>query len=273
MTARQIFEYALIELNKLQAPSLLLEDYNYFINKAILNYITLRYNIYDVNQQSTDDLRVLKGTSVLTSLTKEHTGTIHQATYTGSLPSDYFHLLNCVVEYIPTRNFLCYDVGKPVYFGAKRLTADLFSQVITNFYMKPSYKNPYYYLHNISDPTVSVNPTAPNIPEIGTNNRYGNPSLVKIEIRYGTDDSVFQLSRVLIDYLKVPRHVRLTQAQVDTTVDNSQVLEYPDYVCQEIIKELVKLLMENASDPRLQTNPLVNQTVAPPPQMQQEQRR
>ena len=32
MTARQLLEYATIELNKVQAPSLLLEDYNYFIN-------------------------------------------------------------------------------------------------------------------------------------------------------------------------------------------------------------------------------------------------
>ena len=31
MTAKQLFEYALIELNKREAPSLLLEDYNYFI--------------------------------------------------------------------------------------------------------------------------------------------------------------------------------------------------------------------------------------------------
>lgn len=272
MTARQIFEYALIELNKLQSPSLLLEDYNYFINKAVLNYITLRYNIYDVNQQSTDDLRVLKGTTVLTSLTKENIGSLHQATYTGVLPNDYFHLLNCIVEYIPTQNYLCYETGKPVYFGAKRLTSDMFSQIINNYYMRPTYKNPYYYLHNISDPAVSPNPTAPNIPEIGTDNRYGNPSLVKIEVRYGRDDSVFGLSKLHIDYLKVPRHIRLTQEQVDLTADGSQVLEYPDYVCQEIIKELVKLLMENASDPRLQTNLPINQTIAPPPQQQQERR-
>lgn len=35
MTARQMLEYLLIETNKVNAPSLLLEDYNYFINKAI----------------------------------------------------------------------------------------------------------------------------------------------------------------------------------------------------------------------------------------------
>jgi hypothetical protein len=35
MTARAIYEAMLTELNKVEAPSLLLEDYNYFLNKAI----------------------------------------------------------------------------------------------------------------------------------------------------------------------------------------------------------------------------------------------
>jgi hypothetical protein len=35
------------------------------------------------------------------------------------------------------------------------------------------------------------------------------------------------------------------------------MLEYPDYVCQEIINELVHLVMENISEPRLQTHPVV----------------
>ena len=49
-TAKQLFENALIELNKVQAPSLLLEDYNYFINKAV-SIINKTYNLYDINQQ------------------------------------------------------------------------------------------------------------------------------------------------------------------------------------------------------------------------------
>jgi hypothetical protein len=39
MTARQMLEALLVELNKVNAPSLLLEDYNYFINKAINQYV------------------------------------------------------------------------------------------------------------------------------------------------------------------------------------------------------------------------------------------
>ena len=53
------------EMNKTAAPSILLEDFNYLLNKAIYQYINKKYNIYDVNQQSTDDIRVLKSTAIL----------------------------------------------------------------------------------------------------------------------------------------------------------------------------------------------------------------
>jgi hypothetical protein len=46
--------------------------------------------------------------------------------------------------------------------------------------------------------------------------------------------------------------------------DGTQVLEFPDYVCYEIINIYVRLLLENAGDPRLQTNIPINQTIAIP---------
>ena len=66
MTARQVFESTLIELSKTQAPSLKLYEFNYLFNKAINQYINKVYNVYDINQQTTDDLRVLKATAFLT---------------------------------------------------------------------------------------------------------------------------------------------------------------------------------------------------------------
>ena len=45
---------------------------------------------------------------------------------------------------------------------------------------------------------------------------------------------------------------------MDLTSDTSQILEFPDYVCQEIINELVHLVMENTSDSRLQTHNAVS---------------
>jgi len=35
MTSRQVYEGVLVEMNKVNAPSLLLEDFNYLFNKAI----------------------------------------------------------------------------------------------------------------------------------------------------------------------------------------------------------------------------------------------
>jgi len=284
MTSRQLFEYALIELNKVQAPSLLLEDYNYFINKAVNQYINKVYNLYDINQQKSDDLRVLKSTAILTPTTNNDygTSTLLRKSYEVELPDDYLHTLNCLVEYIPTSNFKCYDVNVPVYFGAKRLTADMFSQIINNYYMRPSYKNPYYYINNVNitntypttDSQVDIDytplgtePIAENIEKV-TQKRHGNKSKVRMEIRYGKDDSLFTLSKVYIDYLKSPQFIRLTQEQVDTVQDNSQILEFPDYVCQEIVNELIHLLMENGSDPRLQSHIPINQSIANPAQEQ-----
>lgn len=65
MTAREVWEGMLTELSKVNAPSMLLQDFNYFFNKAINQYINKRYNIYDINQQTTDDLRVLKSQALL----------------------------------------------------------------------------------------------------------------------------------------------------------------------------------------------------------------
>jgi hypothetical protein len=34
--------------------------------------------------------------------------------------------------------------------------------------------------------------------------RYSNPTGIRCEIRYGRDDSVFKLEKVLVDYIKSP---------------------------------------------------------------------
>lgn len=333
MTARQVYEGTLTELNKVQAPSLLLEDFNYFFNKAVNQYINKKYNVYDVNQQSTDDLRVLKATMVLAVSKTQKYGTttagnvidkssMFGATYEAYLPEDYLHMLNCICNFKVKKQFKCYDPETYVQFGATRLTADLWGQILNNFYMRPSYKKPYYYLHNVNpvDTTKGVSaahvPTNPvtadsangtdmvttpydvtptqgdtkvvsqtgtsNLPrtftfsdgtkaslvEKATAQRIANPSQVRIEIRTGKDSSIFELETIYIDYIKAPQYIRLTQEQIDLTEDTSQMMEFPDYVCQEIINELVHLIMENSSDPRLQSHMPISMTIANPAQQQ-----
>lgn len=305
MTSKELFEYALIETDKVGARSLLLEDYVYLINKALYQYLNKRYNLYDINQQTTDDLRVLKSTAILIPKSatskygnEEGINSLHGATYEVELPNDYYHILNCVCQYTILKNYKCYNAGSKIQFAASRLTGDMVAGILHNAYTKPSYKKPYFYLHNVN--TSTSNPTNPYDGTWGTDVeniedsqvsgglpktikltkgsisnvnreaqvRYGNVSPVRMEIRYGKDTSTFELDKVFIDYIKTPQYIRLTQEQIDTVEDTSQILEWPDYVCYEIVKELVILLLENAGDPRLQTNIPINQTIANPVQQQ-----
>ena len=277
-------------MNKLEAPSLLLEDYNYFINKAVQQYINLVYAKLEIDQQSTDDIRVLKASTVLKPVKlSENSAYSHLAngmfksSYYVDLPEDYMHLLNCIVEYkVGVSNFKCYNKGDMVYFAARKLTPDMYTQVLNNAYMRPMYKRPYYYLTNINTAnTIVTNPSMDTAildankennetPSalVDSNNvpgdRLANPSIVRLELRYGTDDGVFVPNNIYVDYLKSPMYIRLTQEQINSTLDYSQVLEFPDYVCFEIANIFVRLLMENASDPRLQTNIPINNTIAAP---------
>lgn len=272
MTILQLYDSALIEINKVGAPSLLLEDYNYLINKAIQQYINTVYNRYDINQQSTDDLRVLKATCVLpvndvndydSDIANKLSDGILSDTYFVKLPDDYLHILNCVVEYETSQEgFKCYKSGDRVSFLARRLTSDMFGQIIHNAYLKPTYKRPYYYINNINKyedkSIVDIN----NIKDTTiVKRRVSNPSDVILELRCGKYTN-FKPVRVYIDYIKSPIYIKLTEEDIQSTTDTSMKMEFPDYVCYEIINIFVKLLMENASDPRLQTNLPINQTIA-----------
>ena len=298
MTIREVYQALLIELNKEQAPSMLLADFNYFYNKAAQQYLNKQYNMYDVNQQTSDNLRVLSTTAKLTPTYDDFYG---EKIAVIELPLDYFHLLNCICSYRRTGPNKCNQSGS-VQYSAKRLTSDMWSQVHRNYYNRPTYKRPYYFIHNVNTnselPTDNYSselykPIIENGEQVGqelvrglsktitiggekkslvtkeATNRYGNVEPVRVEIRYGSMPANLELDTIYVDYLKTPQHVELTQEQLDLVEDTSQLLEYPDYVCYEIVGELVKLLMENASDPRLQTNIPINQTIASPIQQSQ----
>ena len=90
--------------------------------------------------------------------------------------------------------------------------------------------------------------------------RISNQSDINLDIHYGDDK--YELEKIYITYLKCPRYVSMTYEETLSNEDTTDVLEFPDYVCYEIINICVKLLLENASDPRLATNIPVNQSIA-----------
>ena len=188
-----MLEALLVELDKVNASSLLLDDYNYFINKAIYQYINKSYGAIEMNQQYTDNLRVLKSTAILTphesTLYKsEYSKSLHSATFEVDLPADYLHMLNCICIYETNNKPGCGSDYKS--YAAKRLTGDSWSTIITDYYSKPTYKRPYYYLHNVN--TQTDLPTNPYTNGIGTDMygkyNYENNSNLPRTIKIGGED-------------------------------------------------------------------------------------
>ena len=262
MTARGLYEALLIELNKVEAPSLLLEDYNYFLNKAIHEYINRRYVLYDTSQQTTDDLQVLtdsvtfKGDVPADNTVNPPIAAVEYGEIKNNevqLPENYFHLLNCVVEFEVEKPFKIYPKGDIITQGARRLTAEKIPLIQNNAFLKPEYRRPYYYIKNSFIPA----PDPETVPETGIVDIIAP----KLEIRAGNYSSALRIKNVTIDYLKTPQKIVLTETQRDDLTDTSQVLEFPDYVGNEIIKNLVVLVLENAGDERIQTHPQINMSI------------
>ena len=405
MTSKQVYEATAIELSKVQAPALKLYEFNYFFNQAIRQFVNKVYNVYDVNQQTTDDLRVLKATATLKPELATPTGNkaidyLRGATYFVDMPDDYLHLLNCICLFDVRKRKECWEEGDVMVVGATKLTADSWSSVVDDVYNRPTKKRPYYYIHNQNDIYVdastyevtdrnsqlptNINSTGATVPsgnatdnlhtyavndiwisalnaayselqsksatassvllaastaasgnseittaisrisasglsandaydklkelnddfyysgnsnfsrtfnfdsngdgsmttdgsetfstiEKPTGSRHANSSRVKVEIRCGRDKSnVFSLSAVQIDYVKAPQFINLTQEQLDSDEDISQIMEFPDYVNQEIVNELVNLIMRKTNDPSLSTHIQMTQSIARPTGQQQQ---
>lgn len=284
MTLRNAYEFASIECNKLKAPSILLEDFIYLFNKAIQQYINGVYNRFDYNQQSSDDINFLQTTATIEVEKDNLRSELNNKVWTIDLPKDYMHLLNCIAEFTGTNSkSKCNTTDiKTVTSPCNRLTADLYAGTMNNYYMRPSYKKPYYYLiHHNTENQVPTNsdmdteikkgsykPTVIGETEYRfyalkpNGDRTANQSTTKLEVY--SDNSNWTLNKVYITYLKYPMYVTMTQQQVFAIEDETPVLEFPDYVCYEIINIYVRLFLENASDPRLQTNVPINQTIAVP---------
>ena len=185
------------------------------------------------------------------------------------------HLISCIVVYkVSGSGYNCKDTETEVQFAARRMSSDLYTQIINNAYLKPSYRRPYYYISNKnSDTNLPTNKSMDEVvekaeaPIESTKEAYDrlvNVSSVQIGIQIGDGHKGLTPSKLYVDYLKAPMHIRLTQEQINATDDESQILEFPDYVCYEIVNIFTRLIMENFSDPRLQTNTAINQTIASP---------
>jgi hypothetical protein len=238
MTARDVYEGVLMELNKVHAPALTVEEFVYFLNKAILAFSNERYNFYAVNQQLTDDLRVLLKSFVFSVTSADiydepEGGMYVQGTI---IDPDYFHLLSCDLI---VRNTISNKTKK---FTVKRTTLDMYGAIHNNEYLKPAIHRPYFLM----------------LPTSGISQQ--NNASFKILI--GDDVANIVPSAVRIYYLKLPAHATLTDDQVYNLVgDGSSILEFPDYLKNEFVKRVAWYQLEETRDQRAASFPQLNQEI------------
>ena len=231
MSVLEVYEALLIELSRVEAPNILLEDFNYYLNKAINQYVNKKYSNFETTQQSTDDLRSL--ITVLSTQPVKQFGV-----YTVDLGDEginYLHLLSLNCTYtVKNGNYKCFTAGDKFQYPAKKATADSLPMILQNYYTRPKPERPYY--------------------KFSSNNT--------IEIYCGDLDNL-ELTNITIEYIREPEKVGLKLEQLNDPENYKPVtLEFPDYICREIINELISLVMANQADERLAVYPQVNQSIA-----------
>lgn len=345
MTVREIYEAVLVEINKVNAATFTTEEFNYVINKAILAFTNERYNFYAVNQQLSDDLRVLQKNAVfnydtdsagaprtdatynpirgkvystgttandllVSSVTDIKVGDVvkfdrNGPTFTvsavtaeaypyevsfsadvsavpvGSLiyletpnvsliedysdvevadghisfnlpASDYLHILSCRTSWKGKKpnNQTAYLV-----YGGKRMTYDIQNVIQNNIYMRPAFNRPYYMVQD-----NTMNAGIDKITDLSDYRAYHNKP--QIDVFVGKPYSMATLDRITIDYIKNPEIIILQDIDIFTAgKDTSQVLEFPDYLKNEIVKRVSANMLENMRDPRIATQPQLNQEI------------
>jgi hypothetical protein len=166
--------------------------------------------------------------------------------------SDYMHLLSCRTVWRSMK-----VDGKVVQFvfPAKRLTFDMHNAIENNSYLAPAPNRPYY--------QVFDNPKNSSTTNILNNNSIGKYyDKPEIKIHIGKAINSMELIKVEIDYLKLPQYVELKESDIyQYGEDNSQILEIPSYLKNDIVRRCVAFLLEKTGDPRMQTQPAFNQEI------------
>lgn len=227
-TARQVYIEILTELVREEAPTLYLEDFLYYFNKGISEYMKRRYELTEATQQLTDDLRTWK---------KIHRDTrliipIEEVGMNEGF--EYRHLLNCIIYAdIQFPDIDCGQLpGQIKGYKAVRMSSAVKAGIVDNLFLEPKYYRPYF--------------------EILDNSVY---------IRAGELRSDVTVTDVNIEYLKQPELVDLTEDQIANDTDTSQMLEFSKDVGDEITKIVLSLILERGQNVRTQSQATVNQSV------------
>jgi hypothetical protein len=168
-------------------------------------------------------------------------------------------MLGCIISFNKTSDFnKCGESKTTTSTVARKMTSDIAPTIINNAYFKPSYKTPYYSLMTNSQGNDIIDKIF-----YGDGDDCFVPESKTVEFVLNLmvgDNNKYTPSNVFVNYLRAPEIIKLEEDDLYGD-DRTKEMEFPDYVCYEIINEFVKLLLENTADPRLSTNVPINQSI------------
>ncbi len=216
MTALDAYKDVLRELNKYETPDFDPGDFTYWWNTSTEQYINTNYTEGDVEQKDLDDIRVILS-DANTEFTQDPTDKTKF-----SLPDDYFHLLNAETTAKALSDYRRWKKDAVERFELKRERTNKKGVGVRNSYEKPSENNPKYRIT-------------------------GSNLFVLIGDK-------FEPTKLYGWYIKKPDTVVLGPLGSDYGNPTfNTVLQFPDYVCREIVKVTKMNVLEMNMSPRLQS--------------------
>ena len=151
-------------------------------------------------------------------------------------PPDYQHLVELAVDYRFKNREDCVD-WKFKTVSARRLTAERDTEVKSNAYLSPKSNRPYYKVEN---------------------NFTSNKPMFALELGSDMKPNLVEYTGVQMKYLKVPKKIYLTDDDIELEEDRTINMEFPDYICYELVNRIVTLVLEKTGEPRIQSQPVVS---------------
>lgn len=222
MNALDAYRDVLRELDKYEAPTFTIKDFNYFYNKAISQYIDTNYLRVDLILKDSEDLSSF--VSLNTVLDAPDANGIVE------LPADFRHLLSLKINVEFTADVARYRAGQFYEFWPERMKSGQKGFRNRSAYGKPNFRRYYYELYS------AINES--------------DEQKFYIKLLYDPAYIDIETAEVTVDYIKQPEAVTITSPSVFT--DPLQFNGEPtrNQVYYQILNVCRSIFLENVESQR-----------------------
>ncbi len=226
--ALKMYEGVKIELDQYQSPSFDVQDFNFFLPKAVEHCVKKELDGFELTQKVTDKLApLIKISDPLLIFNADNTTDVREK----ELPADYRHVVSSLVRLRYKTATTAFTAGTKRSSFSRRLTGDLWAFVMEDYYLRPL----------VSDADVRL-----------YHRVIGNKLSILIDTPVYPETTVV-IEDVKLEYISQPPVIKLNN-NLTIAVDTV----FPVHFNQEIVTTCARLFLENNESSRQQTIAEVN---------------